>query len=103
MAASPATTASNSVTWVIIFSPLFHAGAGPLITQPADGDVEIDDLADIALDVLERRLVQVGTVRAHRTPRDGRPEAVGESVLDARPDTDVGLDAGDDHPFNALL
>src|SRR5712691_6467007 len=90
MAASPATTASNSLTRVIA-------------AQPADGDVEFDDLADVALDVLERCLVQVGTVRAHRTPRDGRPEAVGESVLDARPDTDVGLDAGDDHPFNTLL
>src|SRR5438876_1140550 len=90
IAASPATTASNSVM-------------GALVAQPSDGDVEIDDLSDVALDILERRLVEVGTVRAHRPSGDGRPEAIGERVLDARPDADVGLDAGDDHPFNALL
>src|SRR3989454_11988613 len=74
-----------------------------LVGQPAVRDIEIDDLADVALDILERRLVEVVTVRAHRTAGDGRPEAVGERVLDARPDADVGLDAGDDHPFNTLL
>src|SRR3989442_8351645 len=87
----------------LILSPLFHAGAGPLIAQPADGHIEIDDLADVALDVLQRRLVEVGTVRAHRPSGDRRPEAVSERVLDAGPDADVGLDAGDDHPFNTLL
>src|SRR6184192_3937364 len=47
--------------------------------------------------------MKVGPVGAHRSAGDGGPEAISERVLDAGPDTDVGLDAGDDDPLRPLL
>src|SRR5438094_3882096 len=47
--------------------------------------------------------MKVGPVGAHRSTGDGGPEAISERVLDAGPDTDVGLDAGDDDPLRPLL
>src|SRR5207245_9378234 len=47
--------------------------------------------------------MKVGPVGAHRSTGDGGPEAISERVLDAGPDTDIGLDAGDDDPLRPLL
>src|SRR5439155_9271070 len=91
IAASPATRTSTASAMRI------------LVAEPSDGRLKVDHLADVALDVLERGLVQMRAVGANRAAGDDGFEAVRERVLNGRPDADVGLDAGDDHPLDVLL
>ena len=65
--------------------------------------VERHDLADVAVDVFQRGRRQMRPVGVGRLEGNDDVEAVGERVLRGRPDADVGLHAGDDHPLDPLL